>query len=171
MSEWSNSCASVRNHLLASESCCFPRTTSVCCVGFTAISQPLVPLMSAHSARFFTISSGYKLIFYAYPLDGSEFHSSADQHMVSTQPGSAQPHRSCGLRVLCGSSETHVCLTMEYERPPENSAKGHFCFHDCLTASPCYQTPCQYSSTTVLSCCKHRARWQAMLRHTRRAVL
>ena len=28
------------------------------------------------------------------------------------------------VRVLCGSSETHVCLTMEYERLPENSAKA-----------------------------------------------
>ena len=56
------------------------------------------------------------------------------------------------VRVLCGSSETHVCLTMEYEIPPENLAKGHFCFHGVFGRIPMFSNtrPVQQHNASIL---------------------
>ena len=48
--------------------------------------------------------------FEAILLDGNDFHSPIDQHIINTQPGSALPHIRA-VRVHCGR-QTRVCLTL-----------------------------------------------------------
>jgi hypothetical protein len=130
---------------------------------------------AARAARdFLTVSYDFKLIFEAKTLHLRQVfktpHSLVDQDMISTQPGSAQPHLSCAYVHVCAVVlSCRLCLTMQHVRPPENSAEGHFCFYGCSVAALRPQTQGQHASSAPLASCMVRARLQPMLRHSRRA--